>query len=112
MRTQTAQIDRIINQEIMFARLCSAFAILALVIAGIGIYGTPYRYCKTTRAVRLREVGFCNHNITFANPILRAFFTVPRFQKSSFAKNEHRLTPRGLVAKSHQGLSNRQSGNT
>src|SRR5262249_41991575 len=40
VRTQAAQIDRIMNQEIIFARLCTAFAILALVIACVGLYGT------------------------------------------------------------------------
>ena len=40
VRTQAADIDRTINQEITFARLCSAFAILALAIACVGLYGT------------------------------------------------------------------------
>jgi macrolide transport system ATP-binding/permease protein len=40
VRTQAADIDRTINQEITFARLCSFFAILALVIASVGLYGT------------------------------------------------------------------------
>ena len=39
IRTQTADIDKTINQEITFARLCSAFAILAMVIACVGLYG-------------------------------------------------------------------------
>src|SRR5206468_6312198 len=40
IRTQAADIDRTINQEIVFAKLCSAFGILALVIACVGLYGT------------------------------------------------------------------------
>jgi len=55
VRTQTAQIDRIMNQEIIFARLCSAFAILALVIAGVGIYGTlSYNIARRRREIGIR----------------------------------------------------------
>ena len=39
IRTQTADIDKTINREITFAQLCSAFAILATVIACVGLYG-------------------------------------------------------------------------
>jgi predicted permease len=39
IRTQTADIDKAINQEITFAQLCSGFAILATVIACVGLYG-------------------------------------------------------------------------
>ena len=40
LRTQAADIDQGINQEITFAELCSGFASLALVIACVGLYGT------------------------------------------------------------------------
>jgi macrolide transport system ATP-binding/permease protein len=40
VQTQAAQIDQSINQEITFAKLCSAFGILALVVACVGLYGT------------------------------------------------------------------------
>jgi predicted permease len=40
IRTQAAEIDQTINQEIVFARLCTAFGTLALVIACVGLYGT------------------------------------------------------------------------
>jgi ABC-type antimicrobial peptide transport system permease subunit len=53
VRTQTADIDRTINQEITFARLCSGFAILALVIACVGLYGTV----SQTVARRTGEIG-------------------------------------------------------
>jgi macrolide transport system ATP-binding/permease protein len=39
IRTQTADIDQTISQEITFARLCSGFAILATLIACVGLYG-------------------------------------------------------------------------
>ena len=40
MRTQAQEIEQTLNQEIIFARLCAAFAMLALVMACIGLYGT------------------------------------------------------------------------
>ena len=36
VKSQSARIDQTINQEITFARLCTAFALLALVIACVG----------------------------------------------------------------------------
>jgi predicted permease len=38
--TQAAEIDRTISQEITFARLCTGFALLALMMACVGLYGT------------------------------------------------------------------------
>ncbi len=38
--TQAAEIDRTISREITFAKLCTVFAILALLIACVGLYGT------------------------------------------------------------------------
>jgi predicted permease len=40
IRTQAANTDRTINREILFARLSNAFALVALVIACAGLYGT------------------------------------------------------------------------
>ena len=40
VETQASHIDQAINREIVLARLCTAFAGLALVIACIGLYGT------------------------------------------------------------------------
>jgi predicted permease len=40
VRTQEAQIDRALGQERVFAQLVSGFALLALVLACLGIYGT------------------------------------------------------------------------
>jgi macrolide transport system ATP-binding/permease protein len=55
IRTQAADIDRTINQEIVFARLCSAFAILALVIACVGLYATmAYTVARRTNEIGLR----------------------------------------------------------
>jgi len=55
IRTQSAEIDQTINQEIVFARLCSAFAILALVIACVGLYATmAYMVARRTSEIGIR----------------------------------------------------------
>jgi predicted permease len=38
--TQSAEIDRTISRELTFAKLCTGFAILALLTACVGLYGT------------------------------------------------------------------------
>jgi predicted permease len=38
--TQAAEIDRTISREIAFSKLCTGFAVLALLIACVGLYGT------------------------------------------------------------------------
>jgi predicted permease len=53
--TQAAEIDRTMNQEIVFARLCTGFAILALVIACVGLYGTmAYTVARRTGEIGIR----------------------------------------------------------
>jgi macrolide transport system ATP-binding/permease protein len=55
VKTQAAQIDQIMNQEIVFAKLCTGFAILALVIACVGLYGTmTYRVARRTSEIGIR----------------------------------------------------------
>ena len=55
VKTQVAEIDQTINQEIVFARLCSAFAFLALVIACVGLYGTmSYAVARRTNDIGIR----------------------------------------------------------
>ena len=55
VETQAAQIDSTINQEIIFAELCTVFAALALVIAGVGLYGTvSYNVARRTREIGIR----------------------------------------------------------
>ncbi|MSV28593.1 MAG: ABC transporter permease [Bryobacterales bacterium] len=53
IKTQAAQIDQIMNQEILFARLCSAFAMLAVLIACVGLYGTMAYFVER----RAGEIG-------------------------------------------------------
>jgi ABC-type antimicrobial peptide transport system permease subunit len=55
VRTQAAAIDQAMNQEIVFARLCTAFAVLALVIACVGLYGTvSYSVARRTGEIGIR----------------------------------------------------------
>jgi macrolide transport system ATP-binding/permease protein len=55
IRTQEADIDRTINQEITFAALCSGFALLALAIASVGLYGTvSYNVARRTGEIGIR----------------------------------------------------------
>jgi ABC-type antimicrobial peptide transport system permease subunit len=55
VKSQSAWIDQTINQEIVFARLCAAFAILALAIACVGLYGTiSYNVARRTGEIGIR----------------------------------------------------------
>jgi macrolide transport system ATP-binding/permease protein len=55
VRTQVADIDQTINQEITFAQLCTALAVLALVIASVGLYGTmSYKVARRTGEIGIR----------------------------------------------------------
>jgi predicted permease len=53
--TQAGQIDQRLSPQILFARLCSGFAALALAIAGVGLYGTlSYNIARRTGAVGIQ----------------------------------------------------------
>ena len=55
LKTQSGEIDETINQEIVFARLCTGFAIIALVIASVGLYGTTaYAVARRTSEIGIR----------------------------------------------------------
>ena len=55
VKSQSARIDQTINQEIAFARLCTAFAVLALVMACVGLYGTmSYNVARRTGEIGIR----------------------------------------------------------
>ena len=55
LKTQAAQIDQTIAQERTFADLCAWFAVLALVIAGVGLYGTmAYAAARRTSEIGIR----------------------------------------------------------
>jgi predicted permease len=53
--TQAAEIDRTISQEVTFAKLSTGFAILALLIACVGLYGTvSYNVARQVGEIGIR----------------------------------------------------------
>jgi predicted permease len=53
--TQAAEIDRTISREVMFAKLCTGFAILALLMACVGLYGTmSYNVARQAGEIGIR----------------------------------------------------------
>jgi len=55
VKMERSWIDQTINQEITFARLCGAFALLALAIACVGLYGTmSYNVARRTGEIGIR----------------------------------------------------------
>jgi len=55
LKTQTAQINDTISQEIAFAKLCTSFGVLALAIACVGLYGTiSYSVARRTNEIGIR----------------------------------------------------------
>jgi macrolide transport system ATP-binding/permease protein len=53
--TQAAEIDRTISRELTFAKLCTGFAILALLTACVGLYGTmSYNVARQTGEMGIR----------------------------------------------------------
>jgi ABC-type antimicrobial peptide transport system permease subunit len=55
VRTQQAEIDDQVRQETILAELCTAFAVLALTIACVGLYGTiSYTVARRTGEIGIR----------------------------------------------------------
>ena len=55
VRTQEAEVQEGMRQEVVLAELCSAFAILALTIACVGLYGTiSYSVARRTGEIGIR----------------------------------------------------------
>ena len=70
-RTQSAEISRAMNQEILFARLCTGFAILALIIASVGLYGTIATRCRGARQKLVFACHWARHAALILRMILR-----------------------------------------
>jgi predicted permease len=69
--TQGTLIDGLINREIAFARLCSAFALLALAIACVGLYGTmSFNVARRTGEIGIR-MALGAHRLHIAGMMLR-----------------------------------------
>lgn len=55
METQSAAVDEAMSAETMFATLCTGFAVLALMIACVGLYGTiAYTVARRTSEIGIR----------------------------------------------------------
>ena len=55
LTTQTERIDRTIRQERTFAQLCTCFGALALLMAGVGLYGSmAYAVARRTNEIGIR----------------------------------------------------------
>jgi predicted permease len=53
--TQAAEIDRTISREITFSKLCTGFAVLALLMACVGLYGTmSYNVARQVGEIGIR----------------------------------------------------------
>jgi ABC-type antimicrobial peptide transport system permease subunit len=53
--TQAVEIDRTISREITFAKLCTGFAVLALLMACVGLYGTmSYNVAREVGEIGIR----------------------------------------------------------
>jgi predicted permease len=65
VKTQTGQIDEMLVQERMFAKLTSAFGLLALVLACVGLYGImAYAVVRRTNEIGIRmALGAERHSI-------------------------------------------------
>jgi macrolide transport system ATP-binding/permease protein len=76
VNTQAAQIDQTMTQEIIFARLCTAFAVLTLLIACVGLYGTmAYMVERRTGEIGIRMALGANRG-DIVGMVLRQSFTL------------------------------------
>ena len=67
IRTQPGEIAQTINREIVFARLCTAFAVLALIIATVGLYGTTaYAVARRTGEIGIRTALGATRRVVLA----------------------------------------------
>ncbi len=76
IRTQAAMIQQTMSEEIIFARLCTGFAALALAIACVGLYGTmAYIVARRTGEIGIRmAVGARREQVVWM--VLRQVFVM------------------------------------
>ncbi|MGA3190118.1 MAG: ADOP family duplicated permease, partial [Bryobacteraceae bacterium] len=76
VKSEVQEIDQTINQEIIFAELCTAFAILALIIASVGLYGTiSYNVARRSSEIGIRMALGARRG-TVVKMILRQVFAL------------------------------------
>jgi macrolide transport system ATP-binding/permease protein len=74
IRTQAANTDRTISREILFARLSNAFALLALVIACAGLYGTvSYAMTRQTPETGIRMALGATRSVVLRRALRQVF---------------------------------------
>ena len=74
--TQEAQIDQAIHREMAFAKLCTAFALLALLIACVGLYGiVAYNVARRSSEIGIRvALGAPRSSVVFR--VMREVFVL------------------------------------
>src|SRR5438552_1141544 len=71
--TQAAEIDRTISREVTFAKLCTGFAVLALLTACVGLYGTmSYSVARQAGEIGIRMALGAQRGAVVLNAALSA----------------------------------------
>jgi len=67
VRTQRAVVDETMNREVVFARLCTGFGVLALLIACVGLYGAmSYNVARRKGEIGIRmALGARRHRVVW-----------------------------------------------
>ena len=104
LMTQTERIDNTVTQERTFADLCTAFAVLALIIACVGLYGTmAYVVARRTNEIGIRiALGAERLRIILDGPARGADLSVGGSRRGSYLRLElarcHKIVPLGVKA--------------
>ena len=77
VRTQVEQIDQILSQERLFAKLSSFFGLLALILACVGLYGTmSYSVARRTNEIGIRMALGARREDILSKVLRESFFMV------------------------------------